>query len=334
MHINLRKLAECRNAREAIEAGLIHCGFEFEFHNFKELAEVTEVAPARPLLPQYKQELRAMDYFFTHGGVIGIDTVTFNGNDYSSPEEVFAAILIAHPELRHAEQRTSEPDGEGFSAVKRSSLYPILSSHKMELGSDNSVRGGEIRTLGPLTPQAFLKAAKVLFEAKNKWTVDEGCSFHIHLSVPDVKHGYGTQTQYRLMEGIALSAGRVPKGVLSRWKSERNYTYYKVQLSREKYSFVHQHEECNTWEFRCWGNVKTYKEAIQCLILSIEAMIHASYARLHKLPAVQFRPMDVPEWVRNYAQEGDGSDDGDDLAYLWSALVGETEPVMEHKGVV
>lgn len=331
MHPNLLKLAECRNAREAIQAGLIHCGFEFEYHGFREVLPETP-EETRPELPRYKQILRAMNHLIVNGGTIEPETITYQGRTFDTPLSYVNAVLLEQPSLRYEDARQSN---QGFDAVRNSTLFPKLNGLAMELGTDGSVRGGEIRTLGACTPRQFMAAARELFASNHVWEVDEGCSFHIHLSVPEVKHSFGYQTQYRLLEGLALNASSVPKRVISRWKNQGTYNYYRVHLSREKYSFVHFHDQ-GTWEFRCWGNISSYRDALRCLLLSIEALIHATYCRVNKVPNMAFRTTEVPVWVADYAGEGydDSGEGNDQLCELWSALVGIGGPVDMHQGVI
>lgn len=334
MHPNLKRLAECRNAREAIQAGLIQCGFEFEYHSFEETT--SQPAPEdRPELPKYKQILRAMNHLYTNGGSVEPDRIVLAGRSFSSVASYLETILSEVPTLRYADPRSSGSN-DSQERVRASSLNNLLEPLKMESGSDGSVRGGEIRTRGALTPKEFMAAAKTLFLPNYRWEVDEGCSFHIHLSVPGVKHQFGYQTQYRLLEGVALNSHRVPKPVVRRWRHSGAYNYYRVHLSREKYSFVHFHDQ-GTWEFRCWGNISTYREALQCLLLSIEALIHATYCRLHQVPNIPMRRVNVPDWVADYAGEGgeDGGGDGSDqLCEMWAALVGDGGPENPMRGVV
>lgn len=153
--------------------------------------------------------------------------------------------------------------------------YDISAPH-IEVGSDSSVRGGEIRTLGALKPQEFMAAAIALFKGHD-FEIDTGCSFHIHLSVPGIKHSYGKHLQAEMMAYLLENQDRLPESVRERLKSDA-IRFCQFKLDSDKMRAVHGHPQ-RTWEFRLFGNVTTQHEAWRCLLLAIDAMRHAYRVR-------------------------------------------------------
>jgi hypothetical protein len=143
----------------------------------------------------------------------------------------------------------------------------------MEVGSDSSVNGFEFRTRGGLSYADFRTA--LVGTMAHDHTVDEGCSFHIHLSLPGVKHKYGAKMQAAMVEYIAERILDLPEGVQNRLSGTGTNNFIKGLFeSREKYSFVNYHRQ-GTWEFRCFGNVNSTWGGMVCLDIAIEALAHA-----------------------------------------------------------
>lgn len=140
----------------------------------------------------------------------------------------------------------------------------------VEVGTDGSVSGYEFRTVGALDYQRFTSAADRIFKLDH--TIDNGCSFHIHLAIPGVKHRHGNLLQKALTEYLIENIDRVPATVRQRWAAIRSNTYITPGVQKgQKYMFVWKHEQ-GTWEFRCFGNVQNAEDAKVCLDLAIEAM--------------------------------------------------------------
>lgn len=147
---------------------------------------------------------------------------------------------------------------------------------KLNVGTDNSVDGVEIRTIDGLTYRQFYAAAKAAFSLDHD--IDTACSFHIHLSIPNVKHSFGDRFQLALVEYLIENVDRLPANVQERFRKAPSNEYINGLLSsKKKYSFVHAHEQ-GTWEFRCFGNVQNTSEAMTCLNIAIEAMNYAYQA--------------------------------------------------------
>lgn len=158
-------------------------------------------------------------------------------------------------------------------AMRDDNSFSKVNKPKIQCGKDGSVDGYEFRTIGALTYAQFVIASRAAFSLDH--TIDEKCSFHIHLSIPGVKHSYGDRFQLALVEYLIENIGRIPQSVRSRWKGAPKNDYIKGLLSsKNKYSFVYAHEQ-GTWEFRCFGNVHNTKDGLTCLNIAIEAMAHA-----------------------------------------------------------
>jgi len=145
----------------------------------------------------------------------------------------------------------------------------------VEAVSDSSVSGPELRTIGALTAAQFSEQLRELLASSIQ--VDTRCSFHVHLSLPGVKHGYGKEFQAVMYEYIMANINRVPASVKERWNNSTSY--FKPELGTNKYTFIHFHRQ-GTWEFRCWGNIDDYRDGMQCLRLSVEALQEA-YRVIH-----------------------------------------------------
>lgn len=141
----------------------------------------------------------------------------------------------------------------------------------VEFGNDQSVAGPEIRTIGGLSVGAFMKALNAV--TCEELEVDEGCSFHIHLSIPGVKHSYGQNLQAAIMDYFLSNINRLPECVRMRLASDA-VRFFEFNLSQEKFRFVHWHAQ-GTIEFRLFGNVDNYKDGMKCLLEAVRALQHA-----------------------------------------------------------
>lgn len=164
----------------------------------------------------------------------------------------------------------------------------------LEVGSDASVRGFEFRTTGGLTFDEFKAASGSVFGINHR--IDKKCSFHIHLSLPDVQHKYGEKFQAAMVEYLAQHVGRAPRTVRTRWKTLRRNQYISTLIGQgNKYNFVNKHDQLNTWEFRGFGNVKNSRDALKCLDLAVEAMQHA-YAVLAGDETTLYETLNYDTW--------------------------------------
>lgn len=165
--------------------------------------------------------------------------------------------------------------------------------------NDATVSGIEFKPSGPLAPDeslaSYARLRKIFAETPSMepWTVSNRCSFHIHVSVADMKHNYGPNMQAFMYLYLLQNIHRVPSRVLERWVHAGNNgddgdRYFKMNLggstipSREnRYSFVAFRHEFKTWEFRCWGNIETVEDAKACVDLSLDAYNYA-FDLVHK----------------------------------------------------
>ncbi len=167
----------------------------------------------------------------------------------------------------------SDFDYSDYTSSSIDDIKNQIDDQWIEVGKDNSVDGFEFRTIGGLKYSDALAASKDVFRLSHK--IDGGCSFHVHVSIPGVKHSYGTRFQIALVEFLIEHADRLPLSVRERFQFAPLNQYIKGMVSsRNKYSFVHAHEQ-GTWEFRCFGNVQNHAGATACINLAIEAMAYA-----------------------------------------------------------
>jgi hypothetical protein len=167
---------------------------------------------------------------------------------------------------------------------------------------DQTVRGAEIKTIGGRTYGDFNRACAFLMDNPNiNFEVDGHCSFHIHISLPSIKHSHGNQFQKDLYAYFIKNWEKIPTCVMKRFElQEWIDRYYKFEISPEKfkwiacrnYSVTDDDEETittwSTWEFRFFGNVCDSHDAIVCLILSIKAMQYAYQCKYLNLSEVDF----------------------------------------------
>jgi hypothetical protein len=163
---------------------------------------------------------------------------------------------------------------------------------KYSIERDGTVSGIEFKPAKPLPPDEVLTSYKTLTECFDSLEVSKRCSFHVHVSVDGLTHTYGINMQAWMYLFILQNISRVPKGVLERWSASAEVTegdrYYKQKLGgsadrnyEERYSFVAFRHEFKTWEFRCWGNIKSVEDAKTCIDLSVEAYNYA-FDLVHK----------------------------------------------------
>ena len=302
-------LASTTGAIDAINKGLIRCGFELEFQSLNGLQgdgnnELdTDAEPDYELLGDRAREaydnadstdlicsirdkaLRAIaDAIYNSEFCSGFDDIHnhLTGTLATKMEEATDRVRDRWIESWESDELNNNP--ENYYPT-RCGMYESLAATRktrdvIDCGTDGSVRGGEIRTVGALTPQQFLSAATNLLNA-NHFEVDTGCSFHIHLSVPGVKHSYGASLQAEMTAYLLENMRRLPACVRKRLKSESGKRYAKLHLSKDKFTAVHFHAQ-GSWEFRLFGNIDSAVDARRCLLLAIEAIRHAYQVKLGK----------------------------------------------------
>lgn len=168
---------------------------------------------------------------------------------------------------------------------QRRILPQIPGRELLDVGTDGTVRGFEIRTVGALTIPNFMRALDVVFAPGVTHAVDIGCSFHLHIGLTSGKLPYSAKVQAAMYEYLLMNIDKVPEKVRTRWSTlatggtsgsgREASQYFRLDLHHTKYTFVNSHG-LGTWEFRCFGNVDNKKDALACLRLAIGAMRYAA----------------------------------------------------------
>jgi hypothetical protein len=196
--------------------------------------------------------------------------------------------LLAIDLLAESSAKTYSLTPEGCVAYFQSKNL----DNKFSIERDGTVSGIEFKPAQPLAPDESLERYKTLTEAFDSLEVSKRCSFHVHVSVDGLTHTYGINMQAWMYLYILQNISKVPKGVLERWSASGEMAegdrYYKQKLGgsadrnyEERYSFVAFRHEFKTWEFRCWGNIKSVEDAKTCIDLSVEAYNYA-FDLVHK----------------------------------------------------
>ena len=196
--------------------------------------------------------------------------------------------VLAIELLTESSAKTYSLTPEGCVAYFRSKNL----DNKFSIERDSTVSGIEFKPAQPLAPDESLERYKSLTEAFDSLEVSKRCSFHVHVSVDGLTHTYGINMQAWMYLYILQNISKVPKGVLERWSASGEMLegdrYYKQKLGgsadrnyEERYSFVAFRHEFKTWEFRCWGNIKSVEDAKTCIDLSVEAYNYA-FDLVHK----------------------------------------------------
>ena len=194
-----------------------------------------------------------------------------------------------------ADEATDHISPSDFAVPREESDFNLPNG--LQAKHDGSVRGPEIIVAGNGTTASKFSALLSQLTTEFDLEVDTGCSFHIHVSVPGITHTYGEKLQLYMMEYILRNIHRVPECVKDRWNYDTRY--FKPHISREKFSFVHHHSRCNTWEFRCFGNIDSHADGMRCLQLAVEAMQFAYSVDLGLKESLFKSPSD---WNRGYLE--------------------------------
>lgn len=196
-----------------------------------------------------------------------------------TPEVVTALKLKLTEQFKRTEDRSRFIERiDATVGLQRS--WPEFNSELLEIGRDGSVRGFEVRTKGGLKIKEVLKAIDNVFTKEHE--IDTKCSFHIHLSVAGVVPKYSRSFQWRMIEYLINHMNDLPKAVRDRWQDVEARNYFRALTSQDKYSFVHRHGNHNTWEFRCFGNIKNVEDARKCLLLAARAYQYAIQSAYRK----------------------------------------------------
>jgi hypothetical protein len=177
-------------------------------------------------------------------------------------------------------------------------------AHFNKFGVDAGWDGGrpEYRTLGPLTYDQAVKAAREVFKLPHKFDVH--CAFHIHISLEGVPTEHNTRMQRDMTEYVLAHMSSVPATVRNRWATGGlNHGYPGVvSFPNQKGPFVSHRSTDDpniignsTWEFRCFGQVTNAVDADRCLRLAVRAFRYA-HRRLAKAKTPVVFGSDYDKW--------------------------------------
>jgi hypothetical protein len=143
---------------------------------------------------------------------------------------------------------------------------------ELDVDDDGSVSGFEIRTCGPKTVQQFEQAVRTAFKVRH--VIDERCSFHIHMSISGQQIEHSSSTQLALIEYVIRHRLELPRSVRRRFANRSHLVRYAeiADWGPDEHTFVSFNSDYNTWEFRCFGNVKNADDAMVCLDIAARAM--------------------------------------------------------------
>lgn len=162
-------------------------------------------------------------------------------------------------EEEHCDCRIDEPNGD------------------WESDTDQSVSGGEIRTVGGQSAEYMLSGAADVFgdiENSVRYYTDKNCSAHIHVKLGDISHFYGKGVLHRaLMEYILFNLHLLPNEVQARLHEGGN-RHIRPQLRDKKFSWVRFHPQ-GTIEFRLFGNVSCEESLTRCVEFAVDALAYA-----------------------------------------------------------
>lgn len=202
--------------------------------------------------------------------------------------------------------RQSVDSSEYYESTNGEGELDLSVPRGIEAKHDGSVEGPEFVVAGEGTSaNQFSVLLSRLFKQYNL-EVDTRCSFHVHLSVPGIKHTYGPMLQCYMMEYLINNLHRVPESVRERWCDDTNY--FKPNLSTDKYTFINFHSDYKTWEFRCFGNVSNHKDGMRCLKLAVESLQYAYKVSLGVCKSQFKTPQDWSSDVFKFTvRQGDGN---------------------------
>lgn len=287
---------------------LIRCGFELETQSSNNLTantnSINQSAYDQACIEaanNYLTDIQMVAHAISEVNLtdaISIESLRLATGRHRTDLEAFERLPVHYKEtitLKLREYARTNISRNDFRINPQDLFSDLTNSGLIEVGLDGSVDGFEFRTDGPKTIAEFKAAAKEVFKLSHD--INEKCSFHIHLSVDEVDHNYGSNLQLLLMEGVLRQADKVPSTVMSRWRrgfravSRVDYSdignYFKWSVSTDKYIAVSKHSDLNTWEFRCFGNVQNAKEASACLKIAINAVKYAYERQLnHQGPEI------------------------------------------------
>lgn len=146
-----------------------------------------------------------------------------------------------------------------------------------EYDTDQSVSGGELRTVGAFSYSDLLRTGKQMLDSiadVNGVYTDKSCSAHLHVQLGSIKHYFGEGNLHRcIMEYLALNMHLMPECVLQRLEGGGN-RHIKPQFVHDKFSWVHFHGQ-GTIEFRLFGNITDIDDLERCMQIACDALAYA-----------------------------------------------------------
>jgi hypothetical protein len=151
-----------------------------------------------------------------------------------------------------------------------------LSVPYVEYGTDATVKGPEIRTVGGLSLTKIRESLAALDVLPK--VVDSECSFHVHFSVNGVRmEEHKPDFHLALYEGLLNHLHELPSEVKNRisrgsWRER----YFDFKPCTNKYTAIAWRHQ--TWEFRCFGGISSYKDQLKCVMVAAKAFYWACRA--------------------------------------------------------
>lgn len=279
---NARRLAESKVIREV--NSILLSGFELEFQavngsdgegeiDWDAVSEASTEAWCNLDLDEQKSYFSDEKYGDLYAALVQLGYREWDIGNRKLQSNLDSAVCEAEDAFREEwEENTDLSEFAEGSSAREAWGSPRGVNCSYDFHEDSSVKGGELVVSEPQRPTGFLRHAKHLLRV-NDFTVDEGCSFHIHLSVDGVQHMYGERMQAEMLAYLLANTDRMPEGVQDRLRTHLHW--YSCRITGDKYCAVHYHKRLGTWEFRLFGNIDNYFDARDCLILAYEAMRHA-----------------------------------------------------------
>ena len=165
---------------------------------------------------------------------------------------------------------SSEYEDEDPDDVCDEFLTKYFNINNVEVVTDESVDGFEFRTIGGLKPSEFQTALKDVFTLRHE--IDTRCSFHIHLKVGDIKHTFDRGLRQSMIQFLFMNSDRLPESVRDRWSNSNANYFFEPDQGSDKFNFINFHKRNSTIEFRCFGNLNHFEDAMICLNLAIDAL--------------------------------------------------------------
>ncbi len=291
---NKREIVTTFSQASIIQAlGMIKCGFEQETQAFQGYQYNAFMEKYRPATIYNNLNSRAKQN-------LDRDLVSA-----STLDQLRAMTTEQIEELRNEYTKSHYSESIEVGAVVLNKVKEWLGNDNVKFERDGTVQGVELQCGdGGVTAKEFVQITKKMF--KLPMGVDNECSFHIHLSIKDIRHTGGDRMCHAMQEYLLTHLNEFPLAVLKRMlhregKWSEQYFHFGPNRAGEKYQAIAFREQ-GTWEFRLFGNITTASEGVRCLILATRALQHGSKCTLNReLPVAD--PMAHKEVIKKIALE-------------------------------